>query len=153
MRLRKATGERWVAAKEFYLGILTTATEPDEILDEIVVPPLAPNSGSCFLEFARRKGDYALVGVAVILTRGGNGVFHDARIVYLNAGEIPVVATEAANMLLGESPSTSLFEAAADHAIEHEISPIANIHASAEYLSHLARVLTIRALSKANDRI
>ncbi len=153
MRLRTVGGERWVKAKDFYQGILTTVTTPYEILDEIAIPPLAPNSGSCFMEFARRKGDYALVGVSILLSMDNAGLFQAARIVYLNAGDTPMVASQAAELLIGESPSGSLFESVAAHAVSHEISPMANIHASVPYLEHLARVLTRRALNKATERI
>ena len=151
-KMRRSAGERWVAASDFYQGIFATDLEDDEILVEVGIPPLNANSGTCFLEFARRKGDYALLGVAVILTLDGAGICSDARLVYLNAGDVPMVAADAAAILVGELPSPIVFEEAASHAVEHEIAPMGDIHASVPYLNHLARVLTLRALNQAFNR-
>jgi CO/xanthine dehydrogenase FAD-binding subunit len=148
-RLHSAAGDRWVNAADFFEGLFTTALTPTEMLVEIEIPFMAPRTGSSFVEFARRKGDYALLGVAAVLTLDDGGVCQEARLVYLNAGEIPVSAVQAAAMLVGETPSAELFEAVADHAAVSEINPSGDIHASEPYLRHLGRVLTRRALNKA----
>src|SRR5947209_9271712 len=61
-------GERVIKAEDFFLGYLTTALEPGEMLTEVRFPWIAPQSGWAFMEFARRAGDYALVGAAAVLT-------------------------------------------------------------------------------------
>src|SRR6185312_5215674 len=63
MRVRSARGERELSASEFFVGLLTTAVEPDEMLTDIILPLPPPGSGSCFMEIARRRGDFALAGV------------------------------------------------------------------------------------------
>ncbi len=152
LRLRSARGERWVPAEDFFLGLFTTALEPDEALIEVVLPPPAPGRGSAFLEVARRHGDYAQVGVAACITLGGDGRIAAARLVYLSVGDAPVVARRAAAALVGERPSPAAFAAAAATAAEAEMDPGGDIHASAAFKRHLARVVTQRALAAAAAR-
>ncbi|MFN7961868.1 MAG: FAD binding domain-containing protein [Thermoanaerobaculia bacterium] len=152
LRLRSAAGERWVTAADFFVGLLTTALEPEEMVVEVEIPPLPARTGWAFLEVARRHGDYAQAGVAALLTLDSEGRCREARWAYLSAGDAPVAAREAAAMLGGEFPSERLFDQAAGLAAEREIDPAGDIHASAEFKRHLARVLTRRALTTAAAR-
>lgn len=150
--LRKSGHERWVEAEAFYQSLFTTALEPDEILIAIDIPPLASRSGYAFTELARRHGDYALAGAAAIVTLDERGNCRRARLVYLNVGEIPMVAAAAAAALVGHAPSADLIRDVAAHAAQHEIDPVADIHATAGYRRHLAFVLGKRALEQAVAR-
>ncbi|MEM7587299.1 MAG: xanthine dehydrogenase family protein subunit M [Acidobacteriota bacterium] len=152
MRLQRAGSERRVAAKDFFIGLLETALEPEEMLTEIVIPPLAPRTGWGFTEFSRRHGDYAQVGVAALVTLDASDVCRQARLVYLSVGETPTDAPRAAQLLVGTSLDEEAMQAAADMAAEHEIEPSGDIHASEAYKRHLARVLTVRVLREANER-
>ena len=147
-----ASGERWVAAGDFFSGMFTTDLAPDEMLTEIELPHQPPRTGWAFLEVAPRAGDYALMGVAVLLTVDVHGKCQRARLVYLNAGDGPVEATEAARLLEGEELHADSFDAAAAHASDKEISPFGNLHATPEFQRHLALVLTRRALEQALRR-
>ncbi len=151
-RLQKSGGERWVNAEEFYQTLFTTALEPDEILVEIEVPPLPRHMGHAFLEFARRHGDYAQAGVAALVRLDDSGYCRQARLVYLNVGEIPMVADKAATALVGHVPTTGLIEEIAMSAARDEIDPTGDIHATAEYRRHLAYVLGRRAIQQAVTR-
>jgi CO/xanthine dehydrogenase FAD-binding subunit len=151
MLVRSQSGDRWVNAMRFFQGLFTTDVKPEEVLVEIAIPPMAPNTGWSFLEFARRKGDYALLGVAALMTLDSNGHCIQSRLVYLNAGDTPCLAQEAADVLLNEEPSFALYQEAAELA-DAAIQPTGNIHASVPYLRHLSRVLTIRALEQAATR-
>jgi carbon-monoxide dehydrogenase medium subunit len=151
-RLISAKGERWVTADEFFQGMFMTALEPDELLVEIEIPPLPAGTGWSFHEVARRRGDYAMMGVAACLEIADDGTCSDARLVYLNAGDGPVRAHAAEQILLGEEPGPDLFASAAGKAAEDEIDPFGNVHASVEFQRHLARVLTLRALETASRR-
>ena len=102
-----------------------------------------------FDEVARRHVDYAMAGVAAVVSQDESAVCTDARLVYLNVGPIPMLAKEAANMLLGQLVTPELIEQAAEHAAANEIEPAGDIHASADYRRHLAKVLGKRALNKA----
>jgi carbon-monoxide dehydrogenase medium subunit len=152
LRALSAHGERWIAAAEFFQGLFTTALAPDEMLVEVALPPLPARTGTAFLEFARRQGDYALLGVAAVVTLDDAGRCQQARLVYLNAGDGPVEARQAAELLRGQAPSPEVFAAAADQAAEHEINPAGNVHATPAYQRHLARVLTRRSLASAFER-
>lgn len=145
-------GERWVQADSFFEGMFMTAVKPDEILVEVEFPYRQPRSGWSFMEASRRRGDYAMMGVAVELQLSEDGSCGSASLVYLNAGDGPVKAPEAEAMLQGEQLNAQLFRAAAAHAAEHEIDPLGNLHATVPYQRHLARVLTERALQKACER-
>ena len=104
------------------------------------------------MEVSRRKGDYAMMGVAALVTVDTAGKCDDARLVYLNAGDGPVDARQAATLLKGEKFSEVTIEAAAKEASENEIDPFGSVHASIEYQRHLAYVLTQRALMRAFER-
>lgn len=151
-RLQRANGERWVGAEDFYRSLFMTALEPEEILVEVAIPPLPANTGHAFLEIARRHGDYAQAGVAALLTLDEEGVCRQARLVYLNLGEVPRVAYQAVTALIGNRPSPSLLDEVARHAAREEIDPTDDIHATAAYKRHLAYVLGKRALQQAATR-
>lgn len=151
-RLRKAGGERWVDAGDFFAGLFTTALEPDELLVEAAIPPLPPRTGWAFLEVSRRQGDYAQVGVAALVTLGEDGRCREARLVYLSVGDAPVEAREAARLLVGEEIAPRVIEAAAEKASRDEMKPSNDVHATSEFKRHLARVLTGRALRRAAER-
>ncbi|HWN41399.1 MAG TPA: xanthine dehydrogenase family protein subunit M [Thermoanaerobaculia bacterium] len=151
-RLQSARGERWVEAREFFAGLFTTTLEPDEMLVEVALPPPPPNTGWAFLEVARRHGDYAQVGIAARVTLDEGGRCREARLVYLSVGDGPVEAREAARMLAGTDLSDEAIAAASDKASRDEMDPTGDIHASADFKRHLARVLTGRALRRAGAR-
>ncbi|NLF66397.1 MAG: xanthine dehydrogenase family protein subunit M [Chloroflexi bacterium] len=150
--LRRLGGERWVSAEDFYQGLFMTALEPEEILVEVAIPPLPAQTGYAFLEVARRHGDYAQAGVAALVTVDGEGVCRQARLVYLNLGEIPRVAYRAAALLIDQPLSAELIAEAASQAAQEEIDPTADIHATVAYKRHLAEVLGRRALQQAAQR-
>jgi carbon-monoxide dehydrogenase medium subunit len=152
LKLQSATGERWLSARDFYVGLFATDIGDEELLVEIALPPLPARTGTAFTEMARRHGDYALAGVAAVVTVDESGVCTAARLVYLNAGEVPMVAEEAASLLVGERPSEAVWLATAVSASQNEIDPRGDIHASADYKRHLAKVLTVRALRQAYER-
>ena len=148
-RLQRLGQERWVNAKEFFRALFTTALEPEEILVDISVPPLRANTGYAFMEQSRRHGDYAQAGVAAVISLDEGGVCHEARLVYLNAGEIPMAAHEAAAMMIGQEPTADLLSEVAHFASQYEIDPSSDIHDTAAYRRHLAFVLGKRTIRKA----
>ncbi len=152
MRAQSQRGARWIDAVAFYVSLFATALEPDEILTEVRLPALPARSGWSIQELSRRHGDYALAGVAVVVTLKETGRCADARIVFLSVGEGPVMATQGVQTLLGETPSPELFAEAAQVAAAQDIDPLADIHATAAYRRHLAQVLTERALIEAFGR-
>ena len=152
LKAKNVSGERWIDAKDFFLGMFTTALEPNEILVEIELPFIPARTGWSFMEVAPRVGDYALMGVAAQVTLDKDGKCEKAKLVYLNAGDGPVDAKEAAQSLAGRTLDDKLIEAAALMASEQEITPYGNVHASPEFQRHLAKVLTQKALKQAVQR-
>jgi aerobic carbon-monoxide dehydrogenase medium subunit len=152
LKARSSKAERWVAAQDFFSGMFTTDLAPDEILVEIELPSIAPRTGWSFMEVAPRPGDYALMGVAVVMTLDEDGNCQQARLVYLNAGDGPVEVKQTAAVLAGQKPTESIFKEAAALASGTEIDPFGNIHASPEFQRHLANMLTQRALKVALER-
>ena len=151
MRARSHAGERWIEARAFFVGALATSLEADEMLVEVQFPAIGPGSGTSFLEIARRRGDFAIMGVAAVLTLGKDGRCDDARLAYCGAGDGAILATEAAAGLVGGSVSDGEIAAAAAQAAR-EVDPFGSIHASRDYQRHLAGVLTARALKTARER-
>ncbi len=152
LRTQSSGGERWVAAEDFYIGLFTTDLQPEEIVTEILLPPVAAHSGWSFQEIARRHGDYAIVGVAAHVQLDEQGRCQQAKIGLLSVGEGPVQARGAMALLQGEAPTADLITAAAEQCATHDIDPTADIHASVAFRRHLAKVLTTRTLTEAFQR-
>jgi CO/xanthine dehydrogenase FAD-binding subunit len=152
MKVCSTNKERWVDAQSFFSGMFTTDIAPDEILTEIELSNLPARTGWSFLEVAPRAGDYATIGVAALVTVAEDGKCRDAKLVYLNAGDGPLEAKEAAGLLVGQSIDNDLAGSVAVLAAEKEINPFGNIHASPEFQRHLAKVLTKKALLQSVQR-
>ena len=152
LKARNTSGERWIDAQDFFVGMFTTALEADEILIEIELPFMPARTGWSFMEVAPRAGDYAMMGVAALVTLDEAGKCKEAKLVYLNAGEGPLEAREAEKLLEGQTFNDKLVEDAAVMASDKEINPFGNMHASADFQRHLAKVLTQKALMLANQR-
>jgi CO/xanthine dehydrogenase FAD-binding subunit len=151
LHARSVRGARVIEARDFFLGIFTTSLAADEMLVEIELPDLPPGTGTCFLELARRRGDFAMMGVAAIVTCDVDGNCIAARLAYCSAGETPLLAAQAAGSLIGQRATDAQIDAAAALARD-EIAPLGNVNASADYQRHLAGVLTKRALRTALAR-
>lgn len=151
-KIQNQKGERLVPASEFFVGLLMTCMEPDDLLVEIQIPPLPPRSGWSLKEVARRPHDFALMGVAAVLTLDKKESCTEARLVYLSAGDGPIAAPEAVKFLIGNEITPELITAVAEKAAADEIDPGSDIHATADFRRHLANVLTRRALEEAVQR-
>ncbi len=151
IRAQSSVGERVIPAREFFLGVFTTALEPEEIVSEVVIPPLPKHTGTAFEEMARRHGDYALAGAAAVVTLGAGGVVAECTLVLFSIGDAPVHALSASGVLLGVHPTEEAIRAASE-ALDDDISPSGDIHATAEYRRHLSKVLVRRTLARAIER-
>jgi len=149
---RNKGGERWIEAKDFFAGLFANSLQTNELLVEIAFPEMPANTGTSFMEVARRSGDYALAGLAALLTLDKEGKCAKARLVYLNVGDGPVDAVQAASSLIGKKPNAAAFQEAGQIASQKDMSPLGNLHATADYQRHLSAVLTERALTQALER-
>jgi carbon-monoxide dehydrogenase medium subunit len=144
--LVSAAGERRLAARDFFTGLLETALRPGELIAAVEVPLATPDSRSAIVEVARRSGDYAMAGLAVLLSLPGGRVAA-ARLVYFGVGNGPVLAANASGALEGRVLGAEAI-AAAQAALAKDLDPPSDLHGPPEMKRHLARVLTKRALSR-----
>jgi carbon-monoxide dehydrogenase medium subunit len=141
---------RHLPLAEFFVGLLTTALAPDEILVGIEIPgPAAGGWG--FAELARRAGDFAIAGVAGLI-RVEHDRCADARLVAFGADDRPVRLRAAESAAIGRSLGSDIASRAAAQAAV-DCHPPDDVHASAEYRRHLVGVLTEQALRDALARV
>jgi aerobic carbon-monoxide dehydrogenase medium subunit len=150
--LRNCSGSRTVSAQDFFKGYLTTDLKEDELLTELRIPDLPARSGCAFVEFSRRVGDFALVGVAAVIGLDENGTIADARLGLCGVGPAAVRPQTAEMLLMYQCPSDAAWMAAADAAVAALDNPLSDIHGSADYRRHLANILVRQALAIAAER-
>jgi carbon-monoxide dehydrogenase medium subunit len=145
-------GERNMLVEDFFLDYFETALEHGELLIEIQVPPISPNTGTAYTKFNVIENDMATVGVAVCITLSAQeGNCKDVRIVLANAAPKPMRAKKAEALLRGKKITDSLLKEAGEIA-STEADPISDIHASAEYRQELIKVLVKRVGKEALSR-
>jgi carbon-monoxide dehydrogenase medium subunit len=147
--VRGPDGERRIAAENFFTGIYETALSAQELLVAVEMPVSQQDSVHIFHEFARRHGDYAIVGVAAQAKVAG-GVFRDLRIAFFAVGDRPVPATAAARLI--DVAITPQILADASTALGEELDPQEDQQASPAMRRHLAKVLLSRCVSALLDR-
>jgi aerobic carbon-monoxide dehydrogenase medium subunit len=143
-------GEREIPAAEFFRGYLTTALDADELLTEIRFPRPAAGTGAAFLEVARRRGDFALVGAAVQVTLDGVRIA-EARVCFSGVSQIPHRCREAERVLLDATARSPKVREAAD-AARDGMQPSGDLHASAAYRKDVSGTLLARAVAEAARR-
>ena len=147
MVAKSRRGERIIAAKDYFAGVMTTALAEDELLTEVRLPMLPSDTRVGFQEFSRRAGDFAL-SMAVVTYRLASGKISDARVGIGGAEPNARRIAEAEAALNGKPPSADAFNAAGEAAAA-AIDPLEDIHTSAEYRRDLVRAMTRRALDSA----
>ena len=147
-------GRRELPAEQFFTGTLSNALEPGEMVLELRCPRPAGGTGSAFVEFARRLGDFAIAGAAATLTLR-DGTCEHARLTIVGMGEGPFRAEAAEQLLqgrrLGPNDAKDAFADAAAK-VTTAVKPADDVHASSSYRRHLAGVMTVRALETALAR-
>src|SRR5262245_5829662 len=143
---RSAGGERRIPAAQFFTGLYMTALGERELIAAIEFPARKQHERSAIVELARRWGDYAMVGVVGRVELEGS-VLADARLVLFGVGEAPVVASAAMAVVEGGT-ATAETVGRAVAALDADLNPPADQHASSDMKRHLARVLLGRALRR-----
>lgn len=144
-------GERQIPARDFFVGIFTTALAPDEIVTGLRVPTPPARSGGAYLKLERKVGDFATAAVAAQVTLDPAGVCRSAGLGLTNVGPTPIKAVKAEEQLTGKPLDDATIRRAAETAAG-ECDPVADRRGSVEYKRDLVRVLTARALRRAAER-
>jgi len=150
MVAESSDGVRHIRASDFFEGYLQTALRPDELLTEVRFPRWPDNTGAAVSEVSRRHGDFAMMGVACMISVA-DGITA-AALSFFGADSVPIRATEAEQSLVARPPDRAAFNDAAE-IVMSTLQPGADLHASAAHRRHLAGVVTRRALAEASSRI
>ncbi|HEX6899043.1 MAG TPA: xanthine dehydrogenase family protein subunit M [Thermoanaerobaculia bacterium] len=144
-------GSRTIPIDDFFLGLFTTALEPDEILTEIRIPLPPARTGGAYVKLERKVGDFATAAAAAQVTLSAGGEVEKVGIGLTNAGPVPLRAADAENYLTGKQPTAEAIAEAARLAASIAL-PNADRRGAVEYKREMARVLTGRALTRAVER-
>lgn len=150
LRVQGSEGERRLKAEEFFLGLMSTALKPAEILTEIRVPILSGRCGTAYLKAPQQASGFALVGVAVWIRAEGR-LCSDIGIGVTGLDAKPFRAKRVEERLKGKKLAPGLVEEASAQ-VAQGIEPLSDIHASAEFRAHLARLYTSRAVREAAQK-
>jgi carbon-monoxide dehydrogenase medium subunit len=142
--VRGQAGERRIAAQDFFTGIYETALSPEELLAAVELPVGPKNSMHFFHEFARRRGDYAITGLAAQAIVEAD-MFAGLRLAFFAVGDRPVLA-RAATKLTGVAVTSAVLSEACT-ALVDELDPQDDQQASASMRRHLAKVLLLRCVA------
>ena len=148
---RSQSGDRTIAARDFFLDTFQTAIEPTEVLTEVRIPRRPRGSGGAYVKLERKVGDFATVGVASVVRLGPDGVIGSAGIGLTGVAETPFAATDAEAVLAGNAPSEEVFRRAADAAAAQS-RPAGDVRGPVEYKRAMAAELTMRSLRLAVER-
>lgn len=144
-------GDRQINAADFFVDLLTTDLQPEEILTAIEIPVSTGKIGSAYKKFAHPASGYAICGAAAVVTLAGDGTCESASLCFNGVTAKPHDASNVAGALAGKK----LDDAAIDQAVNGSLSiaePMGDIHASGPYRVELAKVYGRRALKAARDR-
>ncbi len=140
-------GERWIKAKDFFLGLLMSVLDPDEIVTAVKVP-VTSGDQTAYLKAAPRSSGFAVVGVAVRLALDGAGTCGKAAVGITGVTDKAYRAEKVEQMITGKKLDEKLIEAAAAEST-HNIDVIEDINGSKEYRTHLTHVYVARAIQAA----
>jgi len=150
--LKRKGSERWVNTRDLIVGPFMTIIEPEEMLAEVVLPPVAPRTGQSYQAVSRQRGGYAQAGVISTVTLDNRDHVKDVRCVLFSVGEVPILSQYASKVLVGNLATDEAIADVAAYAARHECDPGADIHGTVEYRRHLVEVLVRRALTESVQR-
>jgi carbon-monoxide dehydrogenase medium subunit len=144
------SGERTIAARDYYRSAFTTALEGNEVLRAIRIPVPPAGHGSAYAKMKRKVGDYATAAAAVVLVMA-DGSCRDARIALTNLADVPLLAEAAGQALVG-TPVDAAATLKAAQAAAAITDPASDLRGPAEFRKHVAGVMVRRAIEKARER-
>jgi 2-furoyl-CoA dehydrogenase FAD binding subunit len=142
---------REVNVEDFFVTYLTTDIMPNELLTEIHIPVPEGRVGYSFHEISRRHGDFALVAAACQLSIDSQDRISKVRLVLGGVDAVPLLITEASELMEGEYLSAALLNKIAD-IVDEVVNPESDLHATADYRRHLAKKLAMRTVKTAYER-
>ncbi|WP_411502354.1 FAD binding domain-containing protein [Brevibacillus centrosporus] len=149
--IQSAEGAREVELNDFFITYLTTDIMPGEILREVKIPVGSIPMGYSFQEYSRKHGDFALVAAACVLDTDEQNRITGVRLTLGGVDAVPVLAADAADLLIGEKLTDTLLQEASRAASAH-VDPEGDLHASREYRLHLAQVFAAKVMETAYNR-
>lgn len=152
VRATGPTRTRTIPASDLFLTFCTTTLAADELLTEVRIPIPSRRTGYAFAELTRRHGDFAVVGVAVIVSVDERGVCDDCRIALAGVGQTPLRCREAENLLKWNEPNPELIQDVCERCTA-SADPLDDLHASASYRRAMVGVFVGRALRTALERV
>lgn len=152
LKIMGPTGDRLLKAEDFFVDMLTTALQPNELLTEIRVPLPPPRTGGTYLKMHQKASGFAIVGVAARVTVDGSQTCQEVAIGITGVASKPYRAKAVEGELKGKKLDATLIAKAAQKAAEGA-DALSDLHASSEYRSHLANVYTKRAIEAALAKV
>jgi CO/xanthine dehydrogenase FAD-binding subunit len=150
--VKSQKGERTVSADDFFVGPFMTVLEPEEMLAEVVLPPLPPRTGAAYKQVSRQRGGYAQAAAISVVTLDERKRCKEVRLVLFSVGETPILSKYAAKVLVGNEPSAAAIADVAAEVARSEVDPGSDLHGTAEYRRNLVNVLVGRSLTEAFAR-
>jgi carbon-monoxide dehydrogenase medium subunit len=144
-------GRRTIAAQDFFVDLMTTAVQPNEILTSIEIPELPAHTGSTYRKMRQQASGFAIVGAACVLALDDHRRIQESRVAITGVGPVPYRGRQVEERLRGGVAKTSVFADAAS-VVAANIEVSSDIHASADYRRELAVIYTRRALERAAAR-
>ena len=148
---RGGSGERTIAARDFFLDTFTTAIEPTEVLTEIRIPRRGRHQAGGYSKLERRVGDFATVGVAVVVKLDDDGKLQRYGIGVTGVSPSPFAATDAESLAIGAPPDEELYRAVGDAAAAQS-EPAADVRGPVDYKRAMVSEMTVRSFRKAVER-
>lgn len=152
MLVKRVGSERWVSAEDFIVGPFMTVLEPEEMLAEVVLPPLAPRTAGSYKQVSRQRGGYAQAATISVVTLDDHNRVKDVRLVLFSVGETPILSKYAAKVLVGNEATEAAIAEVAAYAAKNECDPGSDLHGTAAYRRQLVDVLVRRGLTEAVQR-
>jgi CO/xanthine dehydrogenase FAD-binding subunit len=152
LKILSKNGERVVKAEDFFMGPFMTVLEPEEMLAEVIFPPMVPRTGGSYKQISRQKGGYAQAAAISTVTLDQDDKVKDARVVLFSVGETAILTTKPNQVLAGQTVTAAAIEEVAAYIAKNECDPGTDIHGTEEYRRNLVHVLVRRSLSEAVER-
>ncbi|HAL15350.1 MAG TPA: molybdopterin dehydrogenase [Anaerolineaceae bacterium] len=147
--VKRKGAERWVTAEEFIVGPFMTVLEPEDMLAEVVLPPLAPRTAGSYKQVSRQRGGYAQAATISVVGLDDRNRVKDVRCVLFSVGETPILSKYAAKVLVGNEATEAAIADVAAYVAKNECDPGSDLHGTTEYRRQLVEVLVRRALTEA----